>query len=123
MSVSWIWPEAIRHCARTTHGVLRDLAGLLMLTAKSRSALAAENLFLRKQLALFQEREVRPHRADDCARWVMAFLSRLFDWRNTLVVVKPDTLLRWHRKGFRLFWRWKSKPVGRPQLPRDLQAL
>jgi hypothetical protein len=39
------------------------------------------------------------------------------------VVVKPDTLIRWHRKGFRLFWRWKSRPVGRPRLPKDLQEL
>jgi putative transposase len=37
--------------------------------------------------------------------------------------VKPETLVRWHRKGFRLFWRWKSQPVGRPQLPKDIQAL
>ena len=36
---------------------------------------------------------------------------------------KPDTLIRWHRKGFRLFWRWKSKPTGRPRLPKDLRQL
>jgi hypothetical protein len=85
--------------------------------------LAAENLFLRKQLALFQERQVRSHRATDSTRWLMAVLSRLFDWRDALVVVKPDTLIRWHRKGFRLFWRWKSRKVGRPALPKDLQNL
>jgi len=50
-----------------------------------------ENLFLRKQLALFQERKLRPHRADDSTRWLMNFLSRWFDWRSALVVVKPDT--------------------------------
>jgi hypothetical protein len=54
--------------------------------------LAAENIFLRKQLALFQERHVKPHQADDATRWVMAILSRWFDWRGALVVVKPDTL-------------------------------
>ena len=53
----------------------------------------------------------------------MACLSRQFDWRDALVVVKPDTLIRWHRRGFRLFWRWKSKPVGRPALPKNLQEL
>ncbi len=53
----------------------------------------------------------------------MATVSRLFDWRVALVVVKPDTLIRWHRKGFRLFWRWKSKPTGRPPLPKDLRQL
>jgi hypothetical protein len=46
--------------------------------------LAAENLFLRKQLALFQERQVKPHRADDPTRWMMAVLSRAFDWRAAL---------------------------------------
>jgi putative transposase len=50
-------------------------------------------------------------------------LSRLIDWRRVLTVVKPDTLIRWHRKGFRLFWRWKSRPRGRPRVPRDLQQL
>jgi len=51
--------------------VLVDLVELLLLTTRSRSALAAENLFLRKQLAMFQERSVRPHRAQDSARWLI----------------------------------------------------
>ena len=71
-----------------------DLAELLRLATKSRNALVAENLFLRKQLALFQERNIQPHRAQDSARWLMARLSRMFDWRGALVVVKPDTR-RW----------------------------
>jgi transposase InsO family protein len=54
---------------------------------------------------------------------MMATLSRMFQWRDALVNVKPDTLIRWHRKGFRLFWRWKSKPTGRPRLPKDLREL
>jgi len=103
--------------------VLFDLAELLRFATKSRSALVAENLFLRKQLALFQERNIKPHRAQDSARWLMACLSRLFEWRGALVAVKPDTLIRWHRRGFRLFWCWKSKPAGRPALPKNLQEL
>jgi hypothetical protein len=87
-----------------------DLVRLALLAAHSRRALAAENLFLRKQLALFQERKVKPRRANDSTRWVMATLSRMFPWRGALVNVQADTLIRWHRKGFRLFWRWKSKP-------------
>ena len=123
MSPLSIWLKAFWHCARTINRVLFDLVEVLRLATKSRSALVAENLFLRKQLAMFQERNVRPHRAEDSARWLMACLSRLFDWRDALVVVKPDTLIRWHRRGFRLFWRWKSKPVGRPALPKNLQEL
>jgi transposase InsO family protein len=54
---------------------------------------------------------------------MMAALSQWFAWRNALVNVQADTLLRWHRQGFRLFWRWKSKTAGRPRLPKNLQAL
>jgi transposase InsO family protein len=46
----------------------------------------------------------------------------LIDWRAALTIVKPETLIRWHRKGFRLFWRWKSRP-GRPPIPVDLRRL
>jgi len=123
MSPSSIWLNAFGHCVRTINCVLFDLTVLLLSAAKSRTALVAENLFLRKQLAMFQERSVRPHRAEDSARWLMAHLSRLFDWRGALAVVKPDTLNRWHRKGFRLFWRWKSKPAGRPAVPKNLWEL
>jgi putative transposase len=79
--------------------------------------LAAENLFLRKQLALYLERQVKPRRADNATRIALVALSRLIDWHRVLTVVKPDTLIRWHRKGFRLFWRWKSSPGGGPRLP------
>jgi len=54
--------------------------------------LTAENLFLRKQLALFQERKVKRHRAADSIRWLMATMSRLFDWRLVLVVVNLTLL-------------------------------
>jgi hypothetical protein len=85
--------------------------------------LAAENLYLRKQLALFQERKVKAHRAHDSTRLIMVILGRMFWWRDALVNVQPDTFLRWHRQGFRLLWRWKSRPAGRPRLPQDLRRL
>src|SRR5215831_63841 len=107
----------------TLSSVACDLIRLLVLTSRSRRALAAENLFLRKQLALFQERNVKPRRAHDPTRLVMVILGRMFCWRNALVNVKPNTFLRWHRKGFRLLWRWKSRPVGRPRIPKDLRRL
>jgi hypothetical protein len=62
-------------------------------------------------------------RADDATRIALVVLSRLLEWRQILRVVRPQTLLRWHRKGFRLFWRWKSRPVGRPRIPPDVQRL
>ena len=89
----------------------------------SHAQVAAENLFLRKQLALYVERQVKPPRADDPTRIVLVALSRLIEWRRILTIVKPDTLMRWHRKGFQLFWRWKSRPRGRPRVPADLRRL
>src|SRR6516164_3335045 len=102
----------------TLSSVACDLVHLLVLVSRSRRALAAENLFLRKQLALFQERKLKPHRAVDSTRLLMVILGRMFSWRDALVNIKPDTFIRWHRKGFRLLWRWKSRPVGRPRFPR-----
>jgi putative transposase len=114
---------ALRHCFLMVIIVLLDLVRLVSIGFRSRRALAAENLFLRKQLALFQERKVKPRRADDSTRWIMATLSQMFAWHDALWNVKPDTLIRWHRKGFRLFWRWKSRQTGRPGLPKDLRQL
>jgi hypothetical protein len=68
------------------------------------------------------ERQVKPRRADDATRILLVALSQLIDWRRVLTVVKPDTLIRWHRKGFRLFWRWKSSG-SRPRLPAELREL
>jgi putative transposase len=109
-----IYSVVLEFCAE----MLRFLAALL----HSRTALMAENLFLRKQLAFYAERKVQPRRLDDAARFCLAFWSRLFDWRNALLIVKPDSLTRWHRLGFKLFWKWKSK-AGRPKLPGNIRAL
>src|SRR3989441_3832488 len=103
--------------------LLRDILTFFRLCLRSPAAVAAENLFLRKQLGLYIERKAKPRRATDSVRFTLARLSRFFDWRNTLMVVKPDTLIRWHREGFRLFWKWKSRPRGRPRIPRDLRML
>src|SRR5204862_4761480 len=89
---------------RSAFAVLLDILTFLKLILRSPIALAAENLFLRKQLALYVERKQKPRRASDAIRFTMATLSRFFEWRDALLVVKPDTLIRWHRKGFRLFW-------------------
>src|SRR5215467_8718892 len=107
----------------TTLDLLLDVLRFIRLILRPRSALAAENLFLRKQLALYVERQVKPRRAKVPTRLTLVLLSRLFAWREALTIVKPDTLIRWHRQGFRLFWRWKSKPRGRPRVPVELQKL
>jgi putative transposase len=89
---------------------------------RSRTALMAENLFLRKQLAFYQEREIRPRQLTDAARLSLVFLSRLFSWKPAILIVQPETLIGWHRNVFRLFWKWKSRP-GRPRIPVELRQL
>jgi putative transposase len=92
------------------------------LAFRSTQSVQAENLFLRRQLALYIERGVKPRRIDPATRIVLALLSRLFDWRDALVVVRPETMIRWHRAGWKLFWRLKSRP-GRPPIPLEIQGL
>jgi hypothetical protein len=65
---------------------------------------------------------VDPRRIDPATRIMLALLSKLFNWRDALVVVQPKTLIRWHRAGFRLLRHWKSKP-GRPPVPAELRRL
>src|SRR6516225_6049125 len=106
--------------------VVRDLAVdalyFVGLSFRSRTALLAENLFLRKQLAFYQERQIRPRRLTNAARLSLVFWSRFFAWRSALLIVKPATLIGWHRKAFQLFWKRKSRP-GRPPIPLRLRQL
>jgi hypothetical protein len=91
------------------------------IAVRSRADIVAENLFLRRQLALYLERKARRRRATPATKLVLVLLSRGFPWAPALAIVKPSTFVRWHRAGFRLWWRWKSRPVGRPPLPGSLR--
>jgi hypothetical protein len=115
--------KAARRLLQTILVVTRALAALASSAMRSRAQLAAENLFLRKQLALYQERKVKARRADNATRIILAGLSRFLAWRQLLVIVKPETLIRSHRQGFRLFRRWKSRTPGRPAISPDIQRL
>ena len=81
------------HLIRTIFRVFVDALMFMRLCFRPTAAVAAENLFLRKQLGLFLEREVKARRATDSIRFTLARLSRWFDWREALIVVKPDTLI------------------------------
>jgi len=116
------WQSAPIHLAVTLFGVGSELLHFLLSLLRARAALSAENLFLRKQLAFYQERQVEPRRLDKLTRICLVLWSRLFNWREALVVVKPATLIRWHRRAFQLFWRWKSRG-GRPRLPKNIRQL
>jgi hypothetical protein len=108
---------------RTVFGLVSDFFTFVRLRLRSRVHLAAENVFLRKQPALYRERQVRPRRADPATRVILVLLARFIDWKPILTVVTPDALMRWHRAGWRLFWRWRSRPRGRPRIPLDLRRL
>jgi hypothetical protein len=105
--------DRLSHILLTPFDLWLDGFGFIRLSLRPRCALAAENLFLRKQLALYLERKVKPRRAKTATKLTLVWLSNLFVGREALAVVKPDTLIRWHRQGLRLFWKWKSKPRGR----------
>jgi hypothetical protein len=94
----------------------------LRLLFRSRTALSAEVLFLRKQLAFYKERQLQPRRLNDSARVCLIFWSRLCNWKEALVIVKPETLIGWHRKGFQLFWKGKSQ-AGRPRISENIRKL
>jgi hypothetical protein len=102
--------------------LFRDGVHFAQTAVGSRAALSAEILFLRKQWAFYPEHEIKPRRLTDSARVVLLVLSHLFHWKDALVIVRPGTLIRWHRQGFRWFWRRKSR-AGRPRLPNDIHQL
>ena len=102
--------------------LLADVGRFTTLLFKPRQAIAAENLILRRQIALFEERGMKPCRVDAATHLSLAIWTRLCDWRCCLTVVRPQTVIRWHRAGWRLFWRLKSRP-GRPMIPADLRRL
>jgi putative transposase len=119
------YPRRLRNLMRFACLLLTlmcDAGRFLLLCLRPSPALAAENLFLRKQLALYQERHTKQQRATNATRLALVWLGRWFDWRQVLTIVQPETFVRWHRQGFRLFWRWQSRP-GRPRIPAELQAL
>ncbi|MCD4749700.1 MAG: integrase core domain-containing protein [Thermoanaerobaculales bacterium] len=87
------------------------------------ASLKAENLFLRKQLGLYREREAPRRRTNKVFRRSMVLLSRFFDWPEALVIVNPETFVRWHRDGFKRFWRWRSRHTRRPSIPPETVAL
>lgn len=85
--------------------------------------LAIENLVLRQQLAVLKERNPRAQLTDaDRVFWVV--LSRIWsDWRESVHIVQPETVIRWHRQGFRYYWRWKSRRRGHPKIDPEIRLL
>src|SRR5438477_12695825 len=105
--------------------VLISVLAVLRGVVRSRIALHVEVLALRHQLQVLQRSRPRRVRLAKADRWLWAWLSRSWTgWRTALVIVKPETVIAWHRQGFRLFWTWKSRQRGgRPAVPAAVRAL
>jgi transposase InsO family protein len=105
--------------------ILTTLLGALGSIFRSRAALELEIIALRHQIGVLQRAHKRPKLTrTDRLLWVV--LSRVWsDWRSALAVVQPDTVIAWHRKGFRLFWTWKvgQGQPGRPAISREARDL
>src|SRR6266567_8549195 len=100
------------------------LFGTLRSSVRTRGELALENLALRQQLAVWKARQPRPWLTEmDRVFWIV--LSRLWkNWRSSLQVVRPETVVRWHRQGFRCYWTWKSRHRwGRPAIGTEVRDL
>src|ERR1700716_2745460 len=92
---------------------------------KSKVRLEAENAMLRQQLIFFRGRLDGRARLTNHDRW---FFIQLYRWfpsiLHALTIIRPETLVRWHRAGFRRYWRWKARPLGgRPQIDAELRVL
>src|SRR5579864_8731813 len=97
----------------------------LRTAARSRAELQLEVLALRHQLQVLQRTRPRRVRLAKTDRWLWVVLSRIWTgWRTALVVVKPETVIAWHRQGFGLWWTWKSRRrFGRPTVPAEVRTL
>jgi hypothetical protein len=99
---------------------------LLVSPFKSKSRLEAENVALRRQLIILRR---KVHGRVHLTNGDRLFFVQLYRWfpsvLNTVTIMRPETLVRWHRAGFRRYWRWKSRSFGggRPQIDGDLRAL
>jgi putative transposase len=98
--------------------------GTLRSAVRTHRELALENLALRQQLAVWKARQPRP-RLTEVDRMFWVLLSRLWrNWRHSLQVVRPETVVGWHRYGFRRYWAWKSRRrPGRPVISTEVRDL
>jgi putative transposase len=92
------------------------VGGLVTGGIECRGAVSAQTV------GVLQEHQVQPRKLPDAVWFSLALWSQLFNWRAALVIVKPQTLIGWHRQGFKLFWRSKSR-LGRPRIPENLRQL
>src|ERR1700722_6797837 len=106
-------------------GLLCFVLAVLASPFKSKLRLEVENAVLRHQLNVLRRSLHGRARLSNSDRWFFILLYRWFpSILKVLTIFRPETLVRWHRAGFRCYWRWKSRPLGgRPQIDTELRAL
>src|SRR6266550_7186383 len=108
------------------NALLSSFLNMLRSCFRTRANMQIEILALRHQLAVLQRRTNKRASLRTVDRLLWVLLSRLWaQWRSSLVIVKPETVIAWQRKGFRLYWRWKSRAgkSGRPCVSREIREL
>lgn len=105
--------------------VLLSMLRAVQVSARSRAALQLEILALRHQLQVLGRSRRRRVYLTQADRLLWVWLSRIWpEWRSAIVIVRPDTVITWHRCAFRRFWTWKSHHrLGRPAVPPDVRTL
>src|SRR5215510_4817346 len=106
--------------------VIRWMAWAIAALLKPKVLLVAENLCLRQQLTVLQRRQPRPRLLGADRRFWMRARRWYSEWRDVLLIVQPETVLRWHREGWRIYWHWRSRRGrrgGRHPISAELRAL
>ncbi len=119
--VSFFEPAFLHLTQPSRHSIVLSTVTDLTL---SKAQLIAENALLRQQLIILYRQIKKPSFSQSDRLWLVLLASRVKNWKEALFILKPDTLLRWHRQGFRLFWKFKSRNRGgRPKLSMETAAL
>ena len=104
-------------------GPLQVVAVYLRCFLVSRHHLAIEITALRQQLTVFNRKNPRPRLQNSDRLFWVALRWLWSGWSNALIIVQPETVVSWHRAGFRLLWRWRSRQAGRPQVQKQIRDL
>jgi putative transposase len=113
-----------RFVAWTKPNTTSLMLGMLTDQARSKSELVAENALLRQQLIILRRRVKRPACTKKDRMLLVLLASMVRTWKQALFIVQPETLLRWHRQGFKLFWKYKSRAASlTPRISQETVAL
>ncbi len=120
-----MWTSEIMACSQAMLSLIEQLFGWLASFLRSQRWLQAENLVLRHQLNILRRQASGRVRMSNADRLAFVWLYRLYPIvADAVAIIRRETVVRWHRRGFGALWRWKSRSRGgRPQMPREIRDL